>query len=290
MYDRLVGLNPDKPFVIPYVNPITPLILNAETSLKMDLAIEMGLPLIFSNYGMSGATCPITPGGTLALLTAELLAGLVYAQLKKEGAPIVLGSLPASFNMKSTGSYYTSDGMLVNLCCAEMMAHYRIPHCGSSGGWMGWGPDLMAASMLWFNHLTSQLGKVGLVPFVGSNFDSLVFSPSTAVYAAEVIRFAREFKGGFSLEDREMGLDEIVNLGPGASYLTSPLTMKHYRNQPPLSRIWPVLSLEKWEKQGRPKAGPVLREHTKQLLDEAKPPEDHDRILAAGEEFVTEWR
>ena len=67
----------DHPFVIPYVNPITPLVLNADTTQKMDLSIQKGLPFIFSNYGMSGATCPITPGGTLALLTAELLAGLV---------------------------------------------------------------------------------------------------------------------------------------------------------------------------------------------------------------------
>ena len=57
----------DRPFVIPYVNPITPLVLNAETTRKMDAAIARGLPLIFSNYGMSGATCPITPAGTLAV-------------------------------------------------------------------------------------------------------------------------------------------------------------------------------------------------------------------------------
>jgi trimethylamine--corrinoid protein Co-methyltransferase len=132
MYDHLIGTTAGKPFVVPYLNPITPLVLNAETTFKLDLAIARGLPVIFSNYGMAGATTPITPIGTLALLTAELLAGLVYSQLRKEGSPIILGSLPASFNMKSMESYYSPQSMLVNLACAEMMAHYGVPHCGTS--------------------------------------------------------------------------------------------------------------------------------------------------------------
>jgi trimethylamine--corrinoid protein Co-methyltransferase len=287
MYDHLIGSAVGKPFVVPYLNPITPLVLNAQTTFKMDLAIARGLPVIFSNYGMAGATTPITPGGTLSLMTAELLAGLVYSQLRKEGASVILGSLPASFEMKSMQSYYSPQSMLINLACAEMMAHYGVPHCGASGGWMGWGPDLMASTMLWANHLPGVLGKVGLVPFVGNNFGSLAFSPATTVYAAEIIRFAREFGQGFSLEAEGDGLEEIIRLGPGANYLTSDLTFKKFRDQSPLSRIWPTLSLEKWETENRPKAGQVLREYTYNLLNEAAPPVDHERILAGGEEFIS---
>ena len=51
-----------RPFIIPYFNPVTPLVINAETSDKMFNAIDRGLPIIYSNYGMAGATTPITPG------------------------------------------------------------------------------------------------------------------------------------------------------------------------------------------------------------------------------------
>ncbi|MCG8615796.1 MAG: trimethylamine methyltransferase family protein, partial [Desulfobacterales bacterium] len=238
------------------------------------------------NYGMSGATCPITPGGTLALLTAELLAGLVYSQLLKEGTPIILGSLPAAFDMKTMRSYYTPQSMLINLSCAEMMTHYGIPHCGTSGGWMGRGPDLMASSMLWQNHLTSILGYPGLVPFVGNNFDSLAFSPSTVVYAAEIIRMARDFTTGFSIHPDEVGLEEIRNLGPGGSYLTSGLTMKKFREPLTKSDIWPFLPLEQWRDSGAPRTGKELREHTRMLLDRMPVPEHHDNVLAAGEAYL----
>ncbi|MCP4021879.1 MAG: hypothetical protein GY729_08555 [Desulfobacteraceae bacterium] len=286
MADQLIGEKAAQKSIIPYFNPITPLILNAETTVKMDLTISKGMPFIFSNYGMSGATCPITPGGTLALLIAELLAGLVYGQLLKEGTPVILGSLPAAFDMKKMTSYYTPQSMLINLACADMMAHYEIPHCGTSGGWMGRGPDMMAGSMLWQNHLTSVMGKAGLAPFVGNNFDSMAFSPATVVYAAEIIRMARDYSKGFSLKDEEVGLDEIIRLGPGASYLTSNLTMAKFKEPLTKSEIWPFLSLEKWQEQGNPRAGAELRRYTHDFMQTLMPPEDHDQILSAAQEYM----
>jgi len=202
------------PFVIPYVNPITPLVLNSETTMKMDATIKRGLPLIFSNYGMSGATCPITPAGTLVLLLAELLAGLVYSQLVKQGTPIILGSHPAAFDMKNAGSFYSPQSLLLNLACAEMIASYNIPHCGTSGCGNGWGADLLAGTTMCINHLTSVLGSVGMVPFVGGNFDSLVFSPELVVFADDLILQSRMFSSGFSIEDEALGFSDISEVGP----------------------------------------------------------------------------
>ncbi len=129
----------------------------------------------------------MTALGTLSLLNAELLAGLVFSQLVKSGSPIILGILPASFNMRSMGSQYTPMSFLMNNACAEIMAFYNIPHCGTSGCGSGWGADLIGAGDLWMNHLTSCIGKVGLAPFVGGNFDSMAFSPTLVVLSNEII-------------------------------------------------------------------------------------------------------
>ena len=51
---------------------------------------------------------------------------------------MILGSLPASFDMRTMGSYYGPETMLLNLACGEMMAHYGVPHCGTSGSGGGW--------------------------------------------------------------------------------------------------------------------------------------------------------
>jgi len=282
-------LHPDlceHPFIIPYVNPITPLTLNAETTKKMDASIKRGLPLIFSNYGMSGATCPITPAGTLALLTAELLAGLTYSQLLKPGTPIILGSLPAAFDMKNAGSFYSPATLLLNLACAEMMTFYQIPHCGTSGSGNGWGADLLAGTTLCINHFTSCLGKAGMIPFVGGSFDSLVFSPEVVVYSDDVIHQSRLFGSGFSLTDEAVGFSDIAMAGPGGNFLLSDLTGQYFRDSQFSSTIWPFLSLDKWKEKGEPTAQKILKDKTIDLLNNPTPPEDKNEILSKGKAFL----
>lgn len=290
MLEALGVGRPGRPCVIPYFNPISPLVINAETSDHMAASIARGLPVIYSNYGMSGATTPITPAGTLALLNAELLAGLVLAQLTREGAAVILGMLPAGFDMATAASYYGPETMLLNIACAEMMAHYGLPHSGTSGSGAGYGPDLLAADLFWLNHLTSCLGTAGLAPFVGGNFDSLAFSPAAAVYADHVIGQVRRFAGGFSLDAEALGLAEIAEVGPGGNFLTADLTLKRFREAAFTSPIFPRLSLDAWQERGSPRAEELLRKHTVELMTTHPAPADRDELLSSGEAFIARLR
>jgi len=125
------------------------------------------------------------------------LSGVVLSQLAKEGAPIICGSLPAYFEMKTMVDFMDMQSYLINLSCAEMMAHYGIPHAGTSGSGEGWGADLLSAGEIWANQLTSVIGKVGLAPFVGSGLNSKAYMPTQTVYANDVIAQARLFAGLF---------------------------------------------------------------------------------------------
>jgi trimethylamine--corrinoid protein Co-methyltransferase len=286
LLEELCGELGRRPFVLPYFNPVSPLVINGTTSDKMAAAIGRGLPIIYSNYGMSGATTPITPAGTLALLNAELLAGLVLAQLMRERTPVILGSLPAGFDMKLMMSYYGPETMLLNLACAEMMAYYRLPHCGTSGSGAGWGPDVQAADLFWMNHLTSLVGRSGLAPFVGGNFDSLVFSPAAAVYSDHIIGMARRFAAGFALDDAGTGLAEIAEAGPGGDFFGAGLTMENFRTAVFESPVFPRMTLAAWQEKGGPRADEILRRRTQALLADHRPPDGHDDLIGRGEDLA----
>ena len=286
LLEHLHGDLATRPSVIPYFNPITPLVINKSTVDKMIVAIQRGLPFIYANYGMAGASVPITPAGQLALMNAEVLAGLTLGQLIKEGTPMILGNHPACFDMKGNESYYDPKSYLIDLACAEMMAHYSLPSSGTSGSGMGWGADLIAGGHQWFNHLISCLGKKGLAPFVGDILSSLAFSPTLIVYANEVIQQARQFTEGFVIDDTNIGLEDIAQVGPGGNFLTSNLTLKFYRNTREFSHIFDSLSLDEWQARGRPRAEDLLKGYTRQLLSESKPPENHSALLAQGESFI----
>jgi trimethylamine--corrinoid protein Co-methyltransferase len=275
-----------KPFTIPYLNPVTPLVLNEGTAEKLLDSVEHGLPFIYSNYGMAGASTPITCAGALTILNAELLMGLVLSQLAKEGAPIILGSLPAFFDMHTMVDFLDPQSYLMNLCCAEMMAHYHIPHAGTSGSGEGWGLDPLSAGNIWMNHLPALMGKEGLSPFVGSTLNSKAYSPSSTVLADDVIGRARLFAHGFTLDDQTIGLDEVIEvMAVDGHFLTSQTTINRYLTAY-YGRMFPHYSLEKWEELGYPDANQLVREYTRDLLADARPPDDHDDLLVRGEAFI----
>jgi trimethylamine--corrinoid protein Co-methyltransferase len=290
MLERLHGNLAEHPFIIPYFNPITPLVMNKGTLDKMQFAIDHGLPIIFSNYSMAGMSTPINPAGTLAVLMAELLAGLTISQIMRKGASIILGILPAYFDMKTMVNFYDPQSIVLNLACAEMMAHYHLPHCGTSGSGTGWGPDLLAWETYWMNHITACMNKVGLAPFVGDNLGSKAFSPVNVVSSHEIIEQSLRFARGFRLNQESVGLEEIHQVGPGGNFLSAPSTLENYRQAYYQSPIFPRLSLEKWQAQERPAAIELLRKYTCRLLENLPAPDDYAELTARGEDFIKSLR
>lgn len=286
LIEHSCGYQPEHPAVIPYFNPITPLVLNQGTVNKMFTAIERGYPFIYSSYGMAGMTAPITPAGSLTLLNAELLAGLVLSQLIRKGSSIILGSLPMFFDMKKMTPLFDPLTHNLNLASAEMMHFYQLPHCGTSGSGEGWGMDLIGSGVMWANHLASTLGRSGLCPFVGSNFGSLVFSPLAAVYADEVIAQSVRIADGFELSKEAINLEGIQEIGPGGDYLASDQTYQHFRDAYYHSEIFPVFELESWQENGSPLAEKYLREQTLELMEHPRVPDDHEAIINRGDAFI----
>ncbi len=288
---QLHGDFSDKPFCMLYVNPVTPLVLNEATTDKMVAAIQTGVPVMFSNYSMYGASTPATESGSLALLNAELLAGLVFGQRIREGSGIILGSLPAAFNMRTSQSCYTPTSYLLNLACAEMMNFYGLPHCGTSGSGNGWDADLSASGDLWMNHLTSCIGKIGCAPFVGGNFDSKVFSPGTAVLSDFIIGEAREFSSGFVLNDQAVDVAGTAAVGHGGHYLTSKRTLaslERWRKRKPL---WPPQSLESWKQRSKPRPETFVADRTRELYSQAvKEAASNRDIIGRGERLIAQMK
>lgn len=286
LIENLTGNLSETPFLLPYLNPITPLVLNAGTLDKMETSLQRGLPVIFSSYSMVGMNTPIRPAGTLALLLAEQWAGLAVAQLLKPGAAIILSMLPAYFDLKTMVSFYDPQSMLINLACGEILRHFGIPHCGSSGSGTGWGPDLQSLETYWMNHLTTGILRSSLVPFVGDTLGAKAFSPVTVVYIHEIIRQVLNFAEGFSLSQESFCLDEIHQAGPGGDFLTTPSTLADFRQAYYQSRIFPRWSLEKWQAAGSPASQDLLRAYTLDLLQDLPAPADHAELLAKGAPLI----
>jgi trimethylamine:corrinoid methyltransferase-like protein len=130
---------------------------------------------------------------------------------------------------------------------------------------------------------------VGLAPFVGDNLGAKAFSPAIVVLADEVIEQARAFARGFALDEDAIASHEIAEAGPGGSFLLSASTLRSFRTAHVSSHIFPQLTLEEWQRREQPRAEDFLRQHTRELMETASPPEDHDALLGKGEAFIERW-
>jgi len=136
--------------------------------------------------------------------------------------------------------------------------------------------------------LSSCLGKIGCAPFVGGNFDSMAFSPSTVVLSDYIIGEAKKFAKGFPLNDKTVNTTEIDTFRHGGNYLTSEQTLSSLSDLHTTNDIWPSLNMDAWQELGKPKAEKYLIDHTKDLYSKAvKASQENLDIIEKGEEFIS---
>ncbi len=92
------------------------------------------VPVVISSCPMGGATGPFDEYGMVALINAELLAGVTLNQLVAPGAPILYGAVPVRTRLDNLNDMYAAPEFNhYNLDCAQMARFYGLP-CYSTAG------------------------------------------------------------------------------------------------------------------------------------------------------------
>ena len=79
-------------------------------------------------------SAPVTGAGNLVACMAESLSGLVMAQLKRRGAPVIFGGVPTVIDMSTTLVSYGAPEMHLWSAALTEMAHYlRLPVFSTAG-------------------------------------------------------------------------------------------------------------------------------------------------------------
>ncbi|MBN1557841.1 MAG: trimethylamine methyltransferase family protein [Lentisphaerae bacterium] len=91
-------------------------------------------PVVISSCPMGGATGPFDEFGMVALINAELLAGVILNQLVSPGAPILYGAVPVRTRLDNLNDMYGAPEFNhYNIDCAQMARFYGLP-CYSTAG------------------------------------------------------------------------------------------------------------------------------------------------------------
>lgn len=124
----------ERPFVVAYPEPITPLVYPKEVAEKVLYTASLGMPAMGAPVVQSGLTGPVTLAGNLVLTNAETLMGLVLTQLKRPGTPYIMAGNSGSMDM-STGNYTIAapEHSLMFSAYSDIVQHYGLPTWGTAG-------------------------------------------------------------------------------------------------------------------------------------------------------------
>jgi trimethylamine--corrinoid protein Co-methyltransferase len=219
-----------KPFFGSSSEPVSPLIQGKEAVDKSLLCAEKGIPNIIYSMPMAGATVPATFAGALVIANAEILSHLVAVQLKKPGAPVIVGAIPSIMDMKTTiFSYGAPELTLMVGALTELLHSYKLPVFGTAGCTDAENVGIQATAETLYQIMVTVMTGADLVHDVAVAYHATVGSPELIVLVDELIGMVKVLLGGIKVNKETLALDMIERLGPRSSFLTEKHTAENFR-------------------------------------------------------------
>jgi trimethylamine--corrinoid protein Co-methyltransferase len=224
---------PDKARVVSIPCSLTPLKYDESMLACLIAYAQAGQPVIVNSLAVAGATAPATLAGTLVVENAEILAGIVLAQLVREGSPVIYGGASTSADMRTGALAVGAPEMaLNNIMTAQMARFYKIPSrsVGALTEAKKVGNQSAYESMM---NLTAAVSSgLNLVLHAAGALESInCMSYEKFIIDDEMCGMARRMKRGVTIDSDTLALDVINRVGPGGHYLADPHTFRHFKTE-----------------------------------------------------------
>jgi trimethylamine--corrinoid protein Co-methyltransferase len=196
----------------------------------MDFALAGQVQMI-TPFTLAGAMAPVTIAGALTLAHAEMLGGLVLAQVTRPGAPVVYGSFTSNVDMKSgSPAFGTPEYFKAQLGAGQMARFVGLPW-RSSNATASNAPDAQGA-------YESQMSLWGALAG-GANFvlhaagwleGGLSASYEKFILDVEQLQMLAEMLQPLGATDEDFAVDAVAEAGPGGHFFATQHTMARYKN------------------------------------------------------------
>jgi len=237
-------------FVVP------PMKFAEESCITMEDCIRRGMPMLLLSAGQAGATAPAPIALTIVQAVAECLAGVVYVNAIKKGAPAIFGTWPFVSDLRTGAmSGGSAEQALLTAGCAQMHRFYGLPGGAASGISDSKLPDMQAG---WEQGITNALaGLAGLnmcYEAVGMHASLLGFCLESLVLGDDLLGQTMRLVRGIDVTPDKTSLDAMkeVCLGGPGHYLGSDQTLKLMQTEYVYPKVGNRMSPKEWAEAGKP--------------------------------------
>lgn len=237
-------------FVVP------PMKFAEESCITMEDCIRRGMPMLLLSAGQAGATSPAPIALTIVQAVAECLAGVVYVNAIKPGAPAIFGTWPFVSDLRTGAmSGGSAEQALLTAGCAQMHRFYDLPGGAASGISDSKLPDMQAG---WEQGITNSLaGLAGLnmcYEAVGMHASLLGFCLESLVLGDDLLGQAMRLVRGIDVTPDSTSIEAMkdVCLGGPGHYLGSEQTLKLMQTEYIYPNVGNRMSPKEWNEAGKP--------------------------------------
>jgi len=215
-----------------YAEPSSPLQHSKDAVQKLLFAAEKGIPAVYTPCPIMGATAPATFAGALVQGLAESLTGVVMAQQKKRGAPLIIGGVISSMDMHDmTLTYGSPELHLASAAFTEIVKWLNLPMFSTGGTSDSKIVDQQAAIENAMSLLVASLSGAHLIHDISFLEGAMIASDEMIVMSDEIAGICRHIIRGIRVDEETLAVDAIDAVGPGGHFLQQEHTLNHYRSE-----------------------------------------------------------
>jgi len=270
----------EKPFIIFYPEPITPLVFPSDVIDRMFISADLCMPQIPGPVVQIGVTGPVTLAGGVTQLIAEALMSVILIQLRKPGAPCFMGASFAGFDMATGNICLGSPELSLGIIALnEVEKSFGLPTWGTAGGTDAKTLDAQAGVDGTFSILSQGLGGVNLIHDVGYMDNSMICSAEMLVLGNEIIGKTKRFIRGFEVNPETIARELINKVGPGGNYLQEEHTLNNFRKELWMPSLLTRQRFNEWKSAGAKTMERRVREKIVNILENHEVPSLPDKVL-----------
>ena len=265
----------DDPCVLTIISVNSPRRFDEAMSDGLQAMAEHGQPVVVTPFTLMGAMTPVTLATALVQQNAEALAGLVLAQLTREGAPVVYGAFTSNVDLSSGApAFGTPENARATLAAGQLARRYGLPYRASNASASN-AVDAQAAYESQASIWSAVLGGAHLV-YHGAGWmeGGLTASFEKVVLDVELLQMMARTIAPVDVSPDELaaGLDALAEVPTGGHFFGSEHTLARYETAfyAPLLSDWQ--NYESWAEAGSKTATERATEVWQRTLAEYEQP------------------
>jgi trimethylamine--corrinoid protein Co-methyltransferase len=251
-----------------YIEPVSPLSHSKEVVEKLLFACDHGIPFVYTPCPLAGATAPTTLAGLLVQALTESLFGIVVSQLRKPGAPMIIGGLLSNMDMRTTVYCYGSPEMaLLSAGYTDITKWLGVPMYETAGCSDVKVFDEQAVMEATMNITTAALVGGNMIHDVGYIEQGLTSCMEMQVAADEIIDMVKRILRGIPVNDDTKALNVMEDVGPGGHFLEHDHTYERFKDEIWVPKLVDRQNWENWTAAGSKRYSDRVHERVIEILE-----------------------